>query len=137
MSALLRRFPIGTRLSAGFAAVLLLVAAMTTTALINLGSIQANIDDIVNDNVRKMALNTTMLNALNRIQSILRDAAIKAQAGDSAGGLRRREDVAAQRSAYDAARRGGAAPGGRRSRTIACAPPRSRPGRARRRTAPR
>ncbi|HNO59746.1 MAG TPA: hypothetical protein PKH44_03860, partial [Plasticicumulans sp.] len=72
MNALLRRFRIGTRLRAGFAAVLLLVLLMIATALGNLGGIQDNIDDLVHDNVRKMTLNTTMMNALNRIHSIMR-----------------------------------------------------------------
>ena len=52
-----------------------------------------------------MTLNTTMMNALNRIHSIMRDAAIKALNGDTAGALRRRDDVAGFRSAYDNARR--------------------------------
>ena len=105
MNALLRRFRIGTRLRAGFAAVLLLVLLMIATALGNLGGIQDNIDDLVNDNVRKMTLNTTMMNALNRIHSIMRDAAIKALNGDTAGALRRRDDVAGFCRAYDNARR--------------------------------
>ena len=63
---------IGIRLAAGFAAVLLLMAALAMVGVNGMGSVQGRLDEIVNDNMVKLKLVNDMSEAVHIVTRITR-----------------------------------------------------------------
>jgi len=78
---LLAQFKVGTRLAAGFALLLVLLAAITAIGLSRMALLQSNLDTVVNSDFAKVALANKMRDAI-RFQSIaLRDIVLQEDLG--------------------------------------------------------
>ncbi|WP_310732303.1 methyl-accepting chemotaxis protein [Ideonella sp. A 288] len=96
-----RSMRLSTRLFLAFGAIVLLAMLSSGIALFKLQAIQANLDDIVNDNNVKVHLNTEMSEALHIVTRVMRTVALLT---DDAQRAEQRKKFADMRAVYDKAR---------------------------------
>ncbi len=67
---------IGLRLTFGFAIVLALMAALAGVGINGMSSVEGRLDEIVNDNMHKIKLNSEMVESVHIVSRVIRTIAL-------------------------------------------------------------